>query len=266
MQSFSVEAKQRWAIRVPTRNALWDGYQEMLNALYSGAAAVDVLTRQQEVIASNLMHVNTAGHRRVQSSTAQRFEPDHFYGLVDLGPEEDKTQADFSLGRLEPTTRALDFAIQGDGFFVYGEEGSEFYSRDGRLYRDPETNFLVDGDGNRLQGTEGPIAIEADIGEQEIIVSSDGRITARGQEVGTIRAVAFEDNRKLISDGPIRFRQGPDSVVSDKTVNIAQFQRELSNVQPINELISLIVNNRQFEAVQKATRTLSEALQEYIRD
>ncbi len=52
---------------------------------------------------------------------------------------------------------------------------------------------------------------------------------------------------------------------SERSVQVTQFRHELSNVQPVSELVALIVNNRQYEAVQKATRAISDSLREYIR-
>lgn len=237
----------------------------MLNGLYSGAMAIDMLAKQQEVIASNLMHVNTGGHRRLVASVSQRFDDQNEEALVDLGPEIDKFQPDFEPGRIELTDRPLDLSINGDGFFVLQQNGAEIYSRDGRFYRDAQTNQLVDHEGSLVLGENGPIEIAQNIPESDITVSSDGIISAAGQTLGTIRTVAFEDNSKLENFGPNRFVAGAEAVASDRDVVMGQFQRELSNVEPVAELVALIVNNRQFEAVQKATRTLSESLREYVR-
>ncbi len=46
----------------------------MMDGLYSGAAALDTLAKQQEVISSNLMHANSSAHRRIQAGVKQRFE------------------------------------------------------------------------------------------------------------------------------------------------------------------------------------------------
>ena len=43
----------------------------MLNGLYNGASALDMLARQQETIAANIAHLNTPGYRRAVLSFAQ---------------------------------------------------------------------------------------------------------------------------------------------------------------------------------------------------
>ena len=84
--------------------------------------------------------------------------------------------------------------------------------------------------------------------------------------LGKIQARAYTDNQTLTSVDVTGFRPGDDSVVSDESVAISQREHELSNVQPVSELVNLIVNSRQTEAVQKASRAISDTLREHIRE
>ena len=237
----------------------------MINGLYSGAAAMQMLAKQQELISSNLMHVNSSGHRRVQPAVRQRFETRAQNTTVDLGPEVEQLATDFRPGRKTPTNRPLDVAIDGDGFLIYGEGQDEYLSRNGRLFRNPDTNLLVNEDGIPVQGENGTITIDANLSDRQVTISTDGTISAGERELGKLKTVAFEDNRTLIQHGALAFRRGPNSVESDQVVKLSQFTHELSNTQPVSELIALIVNTRQHQAVERATRTLSESLKEYIR-
>ena len=237
----------------------------MINGLYSGASAMQSLAKQQELISSNLMHVNSSGHRRVLPAVRQRFDLNSPNATNDLGPEIEQVQSDFSPGHLKPTDRPLDLAIAGDGFFVFEQNGQQLLTRNGRLFRNPDSNLLVNEDGLPIQGENGTITIDAEIADSEITVAADGTVSAGDQEIGRIKTVAFADNSTLIPFGALAFTPGPNSVESDEAVNISQFHHELSNVQPVSELIALIVNTRQHEAVEKATRALSDTLRDYIR-
>lgn len=237
----------------------------MINGLYSGASAMQMLAKHQEVISSNLMHANSSGHRRVQPAIRQRFEIDSPDTTQDLGPEIENFTTDFRPGRKVPTERPLDIAIEGDGFFAFENGNEQYLTRNGRLFRDAESNQLVNEDGLPIVGETGPITIDPEIGDTEISIGTDGTVSAAGQELGRIQAVAFEDNATLVPVGALGFTPGPNSVESDQAVRISQYSHEISNVQPISELIALIVNTRQHEAIEKATRTLSESLKEYIR-
>lgn len=237
----------------------------MINGLYSGAAAMQTLAQHQEMISSNLMHANSSGHRRVQPAIKQRFEQTSPTTTLDLGPEVERVMTDFRPGRQMPTDRPLDVAISGDGFFVFGEGDSEVLTRNGRLFRSPQTGELVNEDGIAIQGQNGPIRIDPDASDRDITVGIDGTVSVLDREVGRIRAVTFQDNNTLDPVGALAFRRNDQSVESGGDVKLTQFTHELSNVQPVSELINLIVNTRQHEAIQKATRTLSETLRDYIQ-
>ncbi|MCR9296403.1 MAG: flagellar hook-basal body protein [bacterium] len=239
----------------------------MINGLYSGASAMDVLSQQQEVIADNLMHVNTSGHRRKQATLVQKFVLDNQHASQDLGPELENLSVDFKPGRRVQTGRPLDVAVASDGFLVFEnqEAGKEYLSRNGRLYRDPSSLQLVNDEGFPIQGENGPITIDVQVADQSITIMPDGTVSAEGRRIDRIRTVAFEDNQTLIPVGAAGFLRGEESVEAGFSVQLEQGFHELSNVQPVTELVSLIVNSRQFEANQRAMRSVSDALRDYIR-
>ena len=238
----------------------------MINGLYSGAAAMNMLAKQQEVISSNLMHVNSSGHRRTQVGVKQRFDLENVDVNIDLGPQVHKLQRSFEAGRRLNTDRPLDVAITGDGFFVFDVDGTEHYSRNGRLFRDPDSNLIINEEGYPIQGENGPITIQPIVSDRDIAIATDGTISAQGVEIGKLKMVAFSDNQSLKPVGIASFVRTDDSIESENKPSVTQFHHELSNVQPVSELVSMIVNNRQYEAVQRATRALADSLREYIRE
>lgn len=237
----------------------------MIEGLYSGASAMQMLAQQQELISKNLMHVNTSGHRRAVAGVQKRFDEQNLNTSIDLGPEIETVSQSFEIGRMVNTGRQLDVGIMTDGFLAFGEGQDEYFSRNGRLFRDADSGQLVNEDGIPVQGEGGLITIDTDIPDQNIVIAQDGTISADGEEIGKLRLVAFEDNQTLVPYGDTKFTRGESTVESQEVVRLGQFQHELSNTQPVMELVSLIVNNRQYEAVQKASRTLSEAISDYIR-
>ncbi|WP_436716093.1 flagellar hook-basal body protein [Roseiconus lacunae] len=237
----------------------------MINGLYSGAAAMQTLAQHQELISNNLMHVNSSGHRRVQPAVRQRFNENTPESSYDLGPQVEQVTTDFRPGRLVDTNRPLDVAISGDGFFAFQNGDQEILTRNGRLFRDANSGELVNEDGYPIIGENGAIVIDPEIPEQSIGIASDGTVSANGDEIGKIQAVSFENNESLVPLGAIAFTRGAETVESETSAKIIQNKHELSNVQPVFELIALIVNTRQHEAVQKATSSLADSLQEYIR-
>jgi flagellar basal-body rod protein FlgF len=235
----------------------------MFNGLYSGATALHALNRQQEAIASNLAHLNTPGHRRMIFSFHERMEQ--------MQPSEARPgmrvmeqAADFTQGRHQPTGRPLDLAIGGDAFFSYqGAEGT-MYSRSGVVFRNPENNELVNGDGFPLLDDGGqPVTYEGPL--SELSIGSDGLIARRDQTFGKIGVFQFDDNRGLESENQTYFRAGSAEVSPAEQFTVHQGTRELSNAHPVSELISLMVGSRHFEASQRAIRMMSEAMQENTR-
>jgi flagellar hook protein FlgE len=57
----------------------------------------------------------------------------------------------FSQGDVNNTGNVLDMGIQGNGFFILSDNGSLSYTRAGAFKTDAQ-NFVVDNNGNRLQG------------------------------------------------------------------------------------------------------------------
>jgi flagellar basal-body rod protein FlgF len=236
----------------------------MINGLYSGATALDVFARQQELVSSNLAHLNTPGHRRMLFSFEEKNQAIGNESKRVPGTEVNQIGVDFSQGRHESTGRQLDLAIKGDGFFAYQGENEMVYSRSGVLFRDPGGQ-LVNGDGLPILNDGSPIVVPTNISERDLVVDSAGTVFANGAEIGKITVVQFDDNQLLSSENSTYFRAGAAQPSPGEDVTIHQGMRELSNAHPVSELINLIIGSRHFEAAQRAIRTISETIQENVR-
>lgn len=243
----------------------------MIRSLYDGAATLHVLQRQHEETAHNLANINTGGFRRaylsVVENSGSHFETDH----RGFGPQVERRNIDFSEGRLEETRRPLDLAITGDAFFVLeNAQGQTVYSRSGRFFREVGNSNAADGTlindaGLKIIGSNGPITIPPSIPESEISIGVDGSIVANGNQVGKLKLASFENNQTLVPINQSTFRASELTIEKEPTAEIRQKFFESSNVNATGELISLIVGGRLYEAVQKATTTISESLEQSIR-
>jgi len=236
----------------------------MINGLYSGASALDVFSRQQELISSNLAHLNTPGHRRVLFSFEEKnASPDQ--GAQSLpGMNVNETGIDFTQGRLESTSRPLDVAIQGDGFFAYQGENETIYSRSGVLFRATDGR-LVNGDGLPILSGGSPIVVPPEVSDRDLSIDTTGTLFANGDEIGKLTLAQFDDNKLLESESSTYFRIGQAQETQGEPPMIIQGMRELSNAHPVTELISLIIGSRHFESAQRAIRTISDTIQENVR-
>ena len=235
----------------------------MLRGLYSGATALQYQERQHQITSSNLAHLNTVGHRRAvfsvgeNSSSESSTEKQSGAGVT--------SHVDFmSEGRMERTERPLDLAIRGEGFFQYqGAEGVVF-SKNGVLYRSPDGQ-LQNRDGLPLIGENGPISIPVEIGVPQIEISRDGSITANGNTIDKLAIAEFEDVNLLEGESQTDFRLGKAIIKPAENSVVDQGVRELSNAQPVTELINLIISSRHFEAAQRAIRAISDSIQQSMQ-
>ena len=231
-----------------------------MQGLYSGAAAMDVLAKQQDRISENLSHLNTSGHRRSEFSVMERQLSPGAGADHKLGPQIDLKKIDFTQGRHEQTDRKLDVAISGDGFFVLEGPNGDLYTRNGRFMLSPDGQLLTET-GLLVQGENGPLQLDS----QNVSIGSDGSIRDGGREIGQLKIVTFEDNTTLVPKGDSMFEGGPNSQTIETQATVNQGYLEYSNAHPVSELISLIIGSRHYDAVQKASRTISESLREHIR-
>jgi flagellar basal body rod protein FlgG len=238
----------------------------MLRSLYNASSALHVLERQHEQTANNLANINTSGYRRIQSGVAERGGRPPTRGHFGFGPEIDSTKVDFSQGRLVETRRPLDLAISGDAFFVLqAPSGEQLYTRNGRFYRDVTTGELRSDNNLPVVGKNGTLTIQPGLSLSEVSIGTDGYIVAAGQQIGQLEIVAFENNNTLRPITQTVFRRSTASTNKESTAEIQQYYQEVSNVNPTSELIALIVGGRHYDALQKASRTIAETMQQSIR-
>jgi flagellar basal-body rod protein FlgF len=249
----------------------------MINGIYSGATALQNYSRQQEVVSSNLAHLNTPGYRRQFLTFEENVaEVDGVVGSYP-GSSIRSVSTDFEAGPKKLTDRKLDVSIAGDGFFVYQGAEAELYSRNGVLFRNPQGQ-LVNGDGLPVlgQGNQ-PIVIPPDVSDFDLYIDPSGTISKGGTTaeggivIGQLNVVQFDNNQLLNTGGgeldfnsQIYFKLGEATLAPAEDASVLQGYRELSNAHPVTELISLIVGSRGVESAQRAIRAISDAVKENI--
>ncbi|MCL2081881.1 MAG: flagellar hook-basal body protein [Oscillospiraceae bacterium] len=189
----------------------------MLRGLYTSATAMMAYSRRMDVVTNNLVNAETVGFK--QDTMTTRSFPDmlisrlndpsiyqySYVGPHNLGMHVDETFTSFSQGSLEESGRSLDFAIEGDGFFVVspppglflrnGDEDEEpRYTRAGNFALDAEGHLVTPG-GYYVQGRNGD---EIQIGSTDFTVNQAGEIyvtddNGNQEYIDTIRVVRFEN-------------------------------------------------------------------------
>jgi len=133
-------------------------------ALLTGLSGLLANARQLDVIGNNISNVNTTGYKSNRMLFQTQFSRNLSLGTapssttgganpsqIGLGVSIAGTQRDFSNGAITTTGVATDVAIEGDGFFILNQGGTQVYSRNGAFQRN-ENNDLVTIAGGRVLG------------------------------------------------------------------------------------------------------------------
>lgn len=160
--------------------------------------------------------------------------------------------SDFRPGPLQLTGRTYDVAIEGKGWFaVQGADGREAYTRDGSFQLSPE-GVLQTRDGRAVIGDGGPITIPPD---NQITIGKDGSISAI-PTTGDKNAVNVIARLKLVNPPEAELRRGDDGLFrtaagvpapADDNVQVAGGYLEGSNVNVVDQMVTMISLSRQFE-------------------
>lgn len=222
------------------------------------------LARQYRVITHNLANANTAGFKREISSMWQSDEGTS--GDAAAGSITDHISVDFGQGRLVPTGRSLDLALEGSNcFFVVETPQGPLYTRNG-VFRTNDTGQLVDAAGRTVAGEGGPIVIPPGVGATGISVSDAGQTSAAGQTIGKLRIVEFDEPEQLTRAGGVAF-QAPEGLAPKPAgkARVHQGFQEGANVVAVQELVDLITLSRLYEANFKSIETQDDRLKSLIQ-
>ncbi len=223
----------------------------MIRGLYSAASGMQATSLQQDVTAHNLNHAVKPGYQR----EVLRFQASG--SLETLQGPETSLHTDFNPGILEHTGGKLDVALNGPGFFTIDGPSGPVYTRSGTFQLNG-AGQLVTPEGRTVRGTGGPITIPP--GAARIEILDDGNVVADGAAVDQLSVVAFQNPQDLRRVGTTYFEAPPNAARSTTGPNVRQGYREQGNTTVIHEMVQMISGLRQFEASQRALRSLGDSI------
>lgn len=224
-------------------------------ALSGGVAYEKLLS----IISNNVANLNTSGYKidrpifRVdmpsdmeEAPVSENSQPrDKFF------TEIDNIFTDFSPGAIRQTGNTLDLAIEGDGFFVVNTPDGLRYTRGGNFTLN-SSNTLTTMDGSMVMGENGPVVI----GEGSVVIDPEGRISVNGAEINRLKIVDFDKPYALQKDNNNMFKGMGERPAEGYSV--VQGAIELSNVNPVREMASMIEVLRGYESYRKVMTTIDE--------
>ena len=255
----------------------------MINSLWISKTGMEAQQMQLDVISNNLANVSTNGFkkshavfedlmyqnlRQVGSNTSEQSTLPT--GLqVGLGVRTVATSRNFSQGNLQQTSNNMDVAVQGNGFFqLTMPDGTTGYTRDG--------SFQIDNQGRMVNSSGLPLAnnITVPANATNVTVASDGKVTATipgtvtPQDIGTITLASFINPAGLEPKGQNVYAEsaasGQPNVGNPSANGLGSLMQgfvETSNVNVVQELVTMIQTQRAYEMNSKAIQTSDQMLQ-----
>jgi flagellar basal-body rod protein FlgG len=254
----------------------------MNSALWIAKTGLDAQQTRMAVTSNNLANVNTTGFKRDrtafedllyqtvrQPGGATSEQTQLPTGLqVGTGVRVAATAKEFSQGNLNQTGNALDVAINGRGFFeVLMPDGSTAYTRDG--------SFQINSQGELVTNEGYPVqpGLQLPEGAQSVTIGADGTVTVQvaGQaaavQVGQLTLSDFVNPAGLEAKGENLYVETGASGPAQSGApgqggvgTLVQGSLEGSNVNVVEELVSMIETQRAYETNAKAISTTDSML------
>jgi flagellar basal-body rod protein FlgG len=253
-------------------------------------ASTGMLAQQMnvEVIANNLANMNTSGFKRQRAE----FQDLLYQNIEQAGAQSSdsgtiipsgiqlgagvRTAAVYrvtSQGDMSSTSNPYDLAVQGPGFFrIQQPDGTDAYTRSGNFALSPEGQIVTD------KGYVVAPGIAVPQNALSISVNAQGQVSAQlpgqtqPQTLGQLELVRFPNEAGLSAIGDNLFLETPSSGSPQSGLpgssgygTIIQSFLETSNVNPVEEITSLITAQRAYEMNSKVITAADEMLQQTAR-
>ena len=255
----------------------------MIRSLWISKTGMEAQQTQLDHISNNLANAATNGYKRShavfedlmyqnlrQSGAASSEQTQLPTGLqVGLGTRAVASARDFSQGNLQQSSNNLDVAINGNGFLLVTlPDGGTGYTRDGSLKMDAQGQ-IVNNSGYAVQPG---ITIPANA--QSVSISPSGQVSvtlpgqATPQVLGQFSMASFANPGGLEPRGQNLFTETAASGTPNAAVpgtnglgTLQQGYTETSNVNMVEELVTMIQTQRSYELNSKAISTSDQMLQ-----
>jgi len=233
----------------------------MDNIAYVALSRQTTLRREMDVIANNIANADTTGFK-VESLMVETAPVAPAATMDAPNPVNFVTNAgitrDFGQGALQQTSRPVDLALEGDGFFMVEiQPGTYRFTRNGAFNTD-ESGRLVTSEGHPvLDANYNAISMNPAAGPPT--VSEDGTIFQGATQVARLAVVRFPVTRNLTKVSDNYYGHPPNEPpVPAEDARVRQGMREASNVRPIVEITNMIEVQRVYERVSRIVDTTED--------
>jgi len=228
--------------------------------IYTAMSGASQTLGRQAAVAHNLANASSTGYRaeehrlravQVLSGAGSTALPTRAF-VVDAS-----THTNYTPGPLQLTGRNLDVAVQGQGWIALAmPDGSEAYTRNGS-FEVSVNGVLQTRNGIPVQGDGGAITVPPDV---KVTIANDGTISVI-PESGAQNTVNAIGRLKLVNPPEADLERGADGLfrqrsggvaANDPKVTLAGGYLEGSNVNSVEQMVTMISLARHFEMQMKA--------------
>lgn len=288
----------------------------MLRSMFAGVSGLRSHQTMMDVTGNNIANINTNGFKASRVTFQETLVQTMRGGTegtadteggtnpmqIGLGSKVGATDSVFGQGASQLTGRALDVAIQGEGFFAVEKDGAPAYTRAGALSIDSAGNLVgaagelilgwTNADRTQIDQTVDPAVAPAAINiaddvlgaagadgiwdYSDLSIGGKGEILARNQDgvqvrLGTIALARFPNPSGLERAGNSLYLPLPTSGNAQIGIpgdpgfgRLDSGTLEMSNVELAEEFTNLIMAQRGFQANSRVVTTSDEMLQELV--
>lgn len=188
----------------------------MIRSMFTSISALNMHQKYLDVTANNLANANTNGYKSSRVLFHDQFSqilapgsgPTDVLGgtnptQIGLGVRLGYVSPNFTQGTLQNTGRNMDLGIQGDGFFVYGQDAARRYSREGSMSLDAEGYLVNSATGLRTQGwLVGDDGVDTNLPVDDIQIVTDKTVAKATENVylgGNLNAATPTDGTGTVT-------------------------------------------------------------------
>jgi len=199
-------------------------------------------------VASNLANINTTGYKKneiafkVENSIPVSFS----YSIL-------------KQGELYKTDSMYDISLDGNGFFELDGEEKKIYSRGGRIEIN-NNGEMVDTNGNYYIGENGKIKIDKNV---EFSIKHNGEIIQNSKVIDKFKIFNLKEKNNILRYNNSSFLY--EGSKEEAEAKVYQGFIENSNVNPVEEMSSIIKISRNFGSLEKMISMDNDITNKMIR-
>ena len=220
----------------------------MMRSMYSGVSGVKGHQTRMDVVGNNIANVNTTGFKSGRVTFADTLSQTQSNASaatgnrgginpkqIGLGVGVSTIDTLFTDGAVQATGKNTDLALSGNGLFVVKSGSETYYTRNGAFEFDESGNYVMPGNGMKVQGWMGTNGVLNTSGAVTDIVIQTGKAMEAKATEQSVYSYNLKANPPIITE--YSFTKGTDTYTRNSSANPGYYI-EASTSQPVTVTFS----------------------------